>query len=88
MSVDSLVSLHRLIGALCFGPLLLRSRVQRGDQIETFLTQGQLYDVGSGGHVSVGLQACSRRGGSSHILSGTDIARMGVLLTPQKVSDG
>ena len=35
LSVDSLVSLHRLMGTLCFGPLLLRDVVLRGDQMDT-----------------------------------------------------
>lgn len=41
---------------------------------------GQLCEVAPRGRVSFGPQACWRMGGSSHILSGTQVARMGVPL--------
>lgn len=36
--------------------------------------------MGRSGCVSFGPQACWRMGGSSHVSSGTDVARIGVLL--------
>ena len=47
---------------------------------------GHLYEVGRSGCVSFGLQTCWRMGGSSHVLSGTDVARIRVLLAPHGAS--
>ena len=72
LSVDSLDSLLGLIGALCFGPLLLRNRVLRRDAIDNVSVPGHVDDPGSGRCVSFGPSACGRMGGSCHRLPGEE----------------
>lgn len=69
VSADSLVLLLGLLGALCFGPVLLRNTFLRRDLVHSFVMLRQLCAVGSSRRVSFG-HTLAKGGWCSHTLFG------------------